>query len=334
MDTWIIILIAVLAFSVVAVAATGIAFAVVADRAVFGKRQDKDARFRYFTEEDFALKGQDFPIPYKDSSLCGRLYEGSGVRADTLILFIHGFGAGSSSYTSEIAAFVGKGYTVIAYDAYGCNNSFGRSARGFYSGAECALAACAAVSSDERTKNKRLILVGHSWGAYSALCAAPFVGAEKVVAISAFDSPARAECNAVNMATGGNVKALSLLAMPWFYVINAFKFGLRGNTRAAKSADNSRAKVLLVQGALDTTVPLADSAAAKVKRADAERLVLSDKGHNPHNTCEAEAALSRLFTFKAATAVEEKQFFDKFDWKTATRQDGAVMDRIFAFIGQ
>ena len=60
------------------------------------------------------------------------------------------------------------------------------------------------------------------------------------------------------------------------------------------------------------------------------------KAHNPYVTVEAETKLAELnaalFRAKKMTEEEKKEFFDKFDYSAATREDNAVMDVIKEFL--
>lgn len=333
MEPWLIVVIAVVCASVLAVIAAGLSLAIVVDKFMFGRRQDKNAMYRYFTAEDFGLQGEDFPVYYDGYELSGKLFfDGSLEEKGTLVIFIHGFGAGSASYMTEIASFVRRGYAVLAYDAYGCNNSGGRGIKGFYCGAECAVAACIEARRDKRLSAKKLVLAGHSWGAYSALCASGQIEVDGVVAISAFNSPVRAATDALKLVSGRRAGLLAVLVSPWFALINLLKFGIRGNTKASKAVKRSKVKAFLIHGERDATVPYPSSAAYALRGSNAKVLVLPEKGHNPYNTVRAESVLSALFTVHFADEKEMKRFYADFDWRAATEEDGAVMDDIFSFI--
>lgn len=333
MDAWQIIIICVVCASVLAVIAAGLTVAVIVDRTMFGVRQDKNARYKYFTAEDFNLKGESFPVYYNGGYLSGNLYfDGELDDSNTLVIFVHGFGAGSASYTTEIASLVRRGYAVLAYDAYGCNNSEGKAIRGFYSGAECAVAACIAVRRDDRLKDKNLVLVGHSWGAYSALCASAEIKVDKVVAISAFNSPIRATLDAISMVTGRHSAVFNAFLYPWFALINMLKFGVKGNSKSAKVAEKSGAEILVIHGKRDKTVPVKNSAAVAVRGLNFSVLMFDDKGHNPYNTINAEKILSTLLTTHFADEKSMTEFCEKFDWNAATEEDDEVMNKIYAFI--
>ncbi len=296
-------------------------------------RQDKNPKFKYFTADDFDLSCEDLPVYYRGINLYAKIYSVKPVEScGKVVIFSHGFGAGTSSYMTEIAHFAELGYAVAAADAYGCNNSAGKKVFGFYAGAEAVIATYIALSEDERFKGKKVALVGHSWGAYSVLCASREIDVSGVVALSAFNAPA--QCVADNLRSISRLgKVYAPFLQPWFYLINLFRFGVKGNTHAAKAAEKSGVKTLLIHGALDKAVPYKHSAAAKAKGANTEKLVLEDKKHNPYNTVAAEGKLAELTKcgpFDSEEAADA--YFASFDWKAATEEDGKVMQKIDAFI--
>lgn len=305
--------------------------ALIINSAIFNSRQDKVPVFKYFTAEDFDLKTEPITVSYRGVNLSAHIYTVKPVEeCDRVVIFQHGFGAGSSSYMTEIAHFAHKGYAVVAADAYGCNDSAGEKIIGFYAGAEAVIAAYIAVNGDKRLKDKKIILVGHSWGAYSVACAAERVKADGVVAMSGFNAPAQCLCSQLKRLSKAG-KKLAPLLHGWFYIINFFKFGVRGNTHAAKALKRSGAKVLIVHGEIDNTVPLKISIAKKCKIA--EKLILPDKKHNPYNTVEAEIKLSELSSPpKFADGAEAVEYYAAFDWRAATEEDENIMAKIDNFI--
>ncbi|MDE7087242.1 MAG: alpha/beta hydrolase, partial [Clostridia bacterium] len=169
MEWYIVLIIALATVAVISVIFT-LSTAVLIDKIIFGSRQDKNPQYQYFTPEDFDLTVEHMSVLYSGVNLAANLYSVKPVEeCEKVIIFQHGFGAGSSSYMTEIAHFAKQGNAVVAVDAYGCNNSAGKKIKGFYAGAEAVIAAYIAVNCDERLKNKKVVLIGHSWGAYSVL---------------------------------------------------------------------------------------------------------------------------------------------------------------------
>ena len=301
--------------------------------AAFGRRQDKNPQFRYFTPEDFNLTVEHMHVRLRGVELAANLYTVKPVEdCERVVIFQHGFGAGSSSYMTEIAHFARQGFAVAAVDAYGCNNSAGKSIKGFYAGAEAVIAAYIGINCDKRLSGKPVVLVGHSWGAYSVLTASASVKADGVVAMSGFNSPARCVHDMLK-SMGGLGRLYAPLTYGWIKMFNLVKFGVNGNLSAAKAVDKSGVKTLIIHGEKDDAVGLKNSAASKVKGDNVTKVILPDKRHNPYNTVAAEDRLAELtgkhdFESEAQAA----EYFKNFDWNAVTEEDGEVMRIIDEFI--
>lgn len=290
-------------------------------------RQDKNPAFKYFTAEDFNLNTEDIEVTYKGEKLYAKMYSKKPVEeCERAVIFQHGFGAGSSSYMTEIAALAEFGYAVVATDAYGCNNSAGKDIGGFYVGTEAVIATYIGVKRDERLKDKKLVLVGHSWGAYSVCCAANKVKVDGVVALSGFNAPAQCICDQLKMIAPIG-KLLAPLLHPFFFLLNVFR-SANGNTHAAKALKKSGVKTLLIHGEKDRTVPIKHSVAQKAQGENVTKLILADKKHNPYNTVEAEEYLAKLLSFDG----KDESFLVSYDWAKATQEDSKVMANIDNFI--
>lgn len=329
---WYIISGVAIGFIVVFAVAFTAVLAKVTDNVIFGSRQDKNPQYKYFKPEDFNLTVEHMPVRLRGVELAANLYTVKPAEeCERVVIFQHGFGAGSSSYMTEIAHFARQGFAVVAADAYGCNDSEGEQIKGFYAGAEAVIAAYIAVNCDERLKDKKIILVGHSWGAYSVLAAGGSVKADGVVALSGFNAPAQCVCDQLKNLMK-SAKFFAPFLHGWFWLYNFFKFGAKGNLKAAKAVKKSGAKTLIIHGGKDRTVGLNHSAANKVKGDNVTTLVLPDKKHNPYNTVAAEEKLAELGKDNFASGEEEKAYFASFDWAAATEEDEEVMRTIDEFI--
>lgn len=299
---------------------------VVINKVVF-TRQDKNPDFKYFTAEDFKLKTEDIEVTYKGEQLYSKIYSVKPVEeCEKVVIFQHGFGAGSSSYMTEIATLASFGYAVVATDAYGCNNSLGKKVGGFFAGTEAVIATYIGVKRFEKLKDKKIVLVGHSWGAYSVCCAANKVKVDGVVALSGFNVPAQCICDQLKMIAPMG-KLLAPVLHPIFFLINVFRSS-NGNTHAATSLKKSGVKALLIHGEKDRTVTLKHSVAKKAKGENVTKLILADKKHNPYNTVEAEEYLAKLLAFDG----KDEEFLKSYDWKKVTQEDSEVMSNIDNFI--
>lgn len=328
MEPWCVVLIAGLIALFAAIFLLTLSPALLLNKIVFG-RQDKDPDYKYFTAEDFGLTCEEFRVELYGTPLSSHIYSVKPVeQCERVVVFQHGFGAGSSSYMTEIAHFAKAGFAVIATDAYGCNNSAGKSVKGFYAGAEAVIATYTAVNCDERLKNKKIALVGHSWGAYSVLAACGRISPDAVVAVSGFDAPAQCLCDQIKNLGGKLGKLVAALSHGWFWLFNFFKFGKNGNTRASKFLKKSGVKALIIHGEKDGTVIYKHSAAAKCGGQNVQTIILPDKRHNPYNTVAAEDKLKELISHKNG----DGEFYNNFDWSAATEKDAEVMSAIDSFI--
>lgn len=309
--------------------------AVIIYKTAFGHRQDKNPQFKYFTPEEFGLTVEHMHARLYGVELAANMYTTKPIEAcEKVVIFQHGFGAGSSSYMTEIAYFAKRGFAVVAVDAYGCNNSAGKGVKGFYAGAEAVIAAYIGVNLDERLKNKPVVLVGHSWGAYSVLAACGSIKVDGVVAMSGFNAPAQCVCDIVKSSGGGFGKFFAPLIHGWIWLINFFRFGAKGNLTAAKAVKKSGVKTLIIHGEKDdVVVGYKNSAVNKVKGENVTCLLLPDKRHNPYNTVAAEDKLAELTGAHNFESEEEaREYFKNFDWAAVTEEDEEVMSKIVSFI--
>lgn len=302
-------------------------------RTVFGERQDKNKNLKYFTPEEFNMDCEEVKINYRNTQLYGAVYHKKPLEeCEKLIIFAHGMGAGHCAYTTEINFLAEQGYAVLSYDNYGCDRSPGKGTIGFYAGAEAVIAAYIAAKSDERLKNKSVWLVGHSWGGYSVLCASEKVNVNGVVAFSAFSSPVALFCDLIKTYSNGFFAGIAKIGV-WF--INAFRFGLKGNTNAVKAVERSNTPALLIWGEKDNLVTRRSSAACLAKGKNITALIEKDKKHNPYNTVAAEEKLAELGADKAELSDKERaDFYEKFDYVAATEEDVKVMSAVADFINR
>lgn len=291
--------------------------AFITEHYAFGRRCDKNPNLKYYSAEDFGLSAESVSL---QKGLRGYLYRKNGVpQMNKLIIFCHGMGPGHVAYTTEIAYFCGLGYPVLAVDSLGCGLSAGKGIRGMYSGVRTVLAAI------DGCNYSSVYLVGHSWGAYSALCASSRRKVAGVVAISAPDTPSKTMRDA---AAPKIKRPLAVMLRPFWWIVNFLKYGAAGNISAARSAKKNGTPTLLIHGDADKTVLLSGSAFAKAEGDNITRLLAEGKAHNPYNTLNAEKLLSEL---SGRIARGEKDFSD-FDFASATEEDKGIMAEIAEFI--
>lgn len=312
MEPYLIVIIAVAAVLVLL-----FVLALLCDRFAFGKRCDKNPNLKYFSAEDFNLSAEKVCLAH---GLNGYFYRSVNSRDDgKTIIFCHGMGPGHVAYTTEIAYFCNLGYPVLAVDSRGCNLSEGKNLKGMYSGVQTVLAAI------DYCKSPKIYLVGHSWGAYSALCASAKRKVAGVVAISAPNTPSK------TIAEGAAAfisKSFAAVLRPFWWLINLFRYGAKGNASAARSAEKNGAPTLLIHGDADKIVNSSKAAYYKAEGENITKLLARGKAHNPYNTVNAEKLLAEL----SARLRRGEKDFSEFDFVAVTEEDEEVMSEIARFI--
>ena len=302
-------------------------------RVAFGSRCDKNPLLKYFTAQDFALTAKSVQVSKGKYALRGAIYTKDGVdKEQTLVIFCHGMGAGHAAYTTEINYFCEQGYTVLALDNRGCDLSGGKSLGGMYSGVQTAKAAIDYARSQEEFNGFKTVLVGHSWGGYSALCASAERNVDGVVALSAPLTPVKTVYYAASQVIP---KFIAALLCPFIGLADFLHFGIKSNRNAAKCAVKSGVPVLLIHGDKDNVVPLEKCAYAYAEGGNIIKYIAKGKSHNLYNTPGAQAMMIELSEKLAKSrkmSEEEKGYFKQFDFIAATQEDENVMGAIYSFI--
>lgn len=297
--------------------------ALISDKIAFGKRYDKNPVLKYFTADDFGLSAE--PVS-AGKFLKGFIYRNPKIEDNgKVIIFCHGMGPGHIAYTTEISYFCNLGYTVVAFDSKGCNFSGGKNIKGMYEGVKTATAAIDFVRG--KFANSPVYLVGHSWGAYSALCASLIRKVNAVVAISAPTTPSKTmQKGAVNV---GMPKFFAAILRPYWWLIALLKYGAKGNANAVKRAQKNSTPTLLIHGDKDVIVPLKNSVYGKADGAHITKYLARGKNHNPYNTENAERLLGEL-----SLKLSKREDISNFDFTAATEEDKEVMTEISSFLAR
>lgn len=168
---------------------------------VYGATELYDAFFKRYDLPDYSLvaglydyeKIKDV-LPREEISFTSdkiRLqgyYYASG-ESDKLLVISHGLHAGSDDYLPIIEFFVNHGYNVFGYDYKGTYRSDGDSTVGMLESLVDLDNCLTFIKKDLRFKDKKLFLLGHSWGAFAtAAVLCKHKGISACCCISGFNS--------------------------------------------------------------------------------------------------------------------------------------------------
>ena len=293
------------------------------------------------------LKAKNFdnlnarPISFKSDkgqTLNGFIYSGAKVKKyKAIIVFSHGMGAGHLAYTTEINYFAQKGYLVLAYDNTGTCTSEGKKLYGFAQGIIDLKYALDFVKTRDDLKELPLLLLGHSWGAYSVCNVSALVPDETIkgiVAFSPFNSMNKLIRDIAKTKTKLNLSVLS----PFFDLINLIRFGKTGILRSCHTIDSNSIPTLVMHGGNDMQVTIKNSPVGrkiKIKNNPNARTVLYEtKYHNVYLSREAEQYLNDTFAKIESlgdNSPEAYEIYQNIDYSLITKEDLTVMDTANSF---
>lgn len=310
------------------------------DFAGISKRCEGNENLKYLKAKNFDNLNAR-PVDFKSDkgqTLNGFLY--SSAKVDdykALIVFSHGMGAGHLAYTTEINYFAQKGYLVLAYDNTGTCTSEGEKLYGFAQGVIDLKHALDFVKSRDDLKDMPLLLLGHSWGAYSVCnvsAITPVKDIKGIVAFSPFNSMNKLLRDNAKQQTKMNLSVFS----PFFDIINLLRFGKAGILRSCDTIDNNSIPTLILHGGNDLQVTLRNSPVGLKNRIsnnpNARTVLYESKYHNVYLAKDAEQYLNDTFA-KIATLGENSpeayEIYQNIDYALITKEDLTVMETANSF---
>ena len=313
-------------------------FGVYVQRRFFCRRYNGNKHLKYFKAEDFqGLLAE--PICFasdRGQMLHGFIYRNESVlRPEGLIVFSHGFSAGHEAYTTEIDTLARAGFWVLAYDGTGCVRSEGKYFRGFDQGPIDLSYALRYIKSDSRLADLKIVLVGHSWGAFTVMNAPDDACVCATVAMCGFVSgPSVVAQTAIPFC-----RVLMKIFSGVLYLLNRFAFRGRKVNNSIASLRACDHPVLLLYGEKDRTVLYRyNGEKIKIMTADKENirfLSFCSKGHNVYLTDEAQDYMDSVFHKISVQAKREPAQADALyagvDYRKMIEEDNAVMQTIVAF---
>lgn len=318
------------------------AFAIIIlNTAGINKRCEGNDNLKYLKAKNFDNLNA-LPISFKSDkgqALNGFLY--SSAKVDTykaLIVFSHGMGAGHLAYTTEINYFAQKGYIVLAYDNTGTCTSEGKKINGFAQGIIDLKYALEFVKCRDDLKGLSVLLVGHSWGAYSVSNVSalnPNVEIKGIVAFSPFNSMNKLIRDIAKQKTKLNLSILS----PFFDVINFVRFGKAGVLRSCDSINSNSIPTLVLHGGNDMQVTVKNSPVGQKHKIqdnpNARTVLYENKAHNVYLSRDAEQYLNDTFAKIESlgnNSPEAYEIYQNIDYSLITKEDLSVMETVSSFI--
>lgn len=330
----------VIAFAVICLALLVIAGKII-DMTGTSARCEGNENLKYFKAKNFDNLNAK-PVSFKSDkgqTLNGFLYSGAKVDSyKALIVFSHGMGAGHLAYTTEINYFAQKGYLVLAYDNTGTCTSEGEKLNGFAQGTIDLKHALEFVKSSAELKEMPLLLMGHSWGAYSVCNVSAIAEDTDIKGIVAF-SPFNSMNKLIRDNAKQKTKADLSIFSPFFDLINLLKFGKAGVLRSCDSIDNNNIPTLVLHGGNDMQVTLKNSPVGKKHKIqnnpNARTILYGSKYHNVYLAKEAEQYLNDTFAkinILGENSPEAYEIYQNIDYSLITKEDLTVMDTVSSFL--
>ena len=302
-------------------------------------RYDGDPSIKYNVLSDFPLlKADNFDIKADNNiMLKGYFYYYDEFKAENLIVFDHGIGAGHEAYLNEINYLAKNGFTVYAYDHTGCAKTKGQGILGFAQGINDLDHVLTALNNDERFKAVPRKIIGHSWGAYSCM---------NVCALHAEVS------HVVSLAGFLSAKSLSEQYIPKPFLKYSVEVMDRERQHNPKYADmnaidsllKSKAKLLHLQSKDDIKVKFdlaSEIMMDKLKdRPNTEFIILDGHNHDPQRTKAAKVANEEMLIelnklnkkHKLDNKAAQDSFKAKYNWEQIYEQDPEIWSKIIAFL--
>ena len=275
-------------------------FALFCMHTAFGTRCEGNPNLKYFTHEDFDdLEAE--PVSFKSDkgqSINGFVYTCYDKEPKAIVVFAHGMGGGHLSYTTEIHTLAKAGYAVLAYDNTGTMASEGKALGSFYQAVKDLRSALKFISETEELKGFKIVLAGHSWGAYT-VCQSLAFAEERVSGVVAFsppDSTAKVVCD--------SMKRMMKIPMGWLlpsmWLASVIKGGISAShTCTSILLKTKKVPVMLLQGDKDEMVTLKNSPISYLDimaKDNITSVLYEGRAHNVYQSKASEDYLNKTFS--------------------------------------
>lgn len=287
-------------------------------------RQEGTKQLKLFYLEDYPdMSGDRFEFISDGKKLRGYKYYIDKKNIKAVVILHHGMGAGHNAYEELIHNLVKHGYLVYAYDNACCGDSEGDGWWNFATSLIDQENFFKWFENDEDQKGQKRIVLGHSWGGFTAINGLRYK-VDKVVAISAFN-------DIVSLLTG-LIPPLKIFA-PLLRGMQKHYYGEYGIANCYKLLQSSNIPVLLVHGEKDDTVSYKKHFLKwKKKLANKNNIkfyTVKYRYHQPYTTVDSQMYYRYLNDLINKGKTDN---FPEVDYKLLLDQDFVVLNTIFDFI--
>lgn len=299
-------------------------------------RYDEVPYFKYFGLKDFpGLMSEEYSFMSFNNTLRGFFYHYDNYDEDTIVIFCHGIGGGHSSYFKEIEKLAKAGFNVLGFDYTGCVLSEGDTSNGLSNSLRDLDMCIKSLRCKDEYKDKKIYVVGHSWGAYAAGAINLYERVDKVVSIAPFISP--------------KVMYNCFFKFPFFFLtplgMALEKSHLGGYAYASvlDALNIQGVKALVLASFDDSVIPFKKNTKKliyKVKNNNVKFLISEGKNHFPHYSYDAvnyfievNTTYKKKLKDKTIKTNEDKaEYYSHVDFDRCSAQDEHTWRDIIKFL--
>lgn len=203
--------------------------------------------------------------------------------AKALVVVVHGLGGGADSYLPQITYFVDQGWQVFSYDATGSFDSEGKTTKGFPQALLDLNYALSYLKTQSDTKDKPVLLFGHSWGGYAAATILHYEqDIAAVVSVSGANSSMEMIMEQGEKIMGSFIK----LQYPYLWLYERILFGKAASFSAEDALRHTEVPTFIVHGKEDEMVGYHQSSIiSKIRTLDhpyVTTLTIDEPGRSGH----------------------------------------------------
>lgn len=226
-------------------------------------------RFNNFNKEEFEFKSGK-------NTLRGGIYYYSKSNTN-IAIYMHGFGVKHTHNLYEIEMLASLDYTVYAFDMTATGKSDGAK----FGGAPQAIKdlECCIKYVQQQNPQAKILLMGHSMGAYAVGCVLSLVDVKKAIVVAPFDNIVDVVQERVTSKFGKKI----LLFKTIYKLIQRIRFGKYSSLYTFESLYKTNVKTLVIHGTEDKTIPIDTTINSMMvnNNRNVKYLLLENKLHSP-----------------------------------------------------